>query len=617
MAEHSQDTSTRKLQVFLCHASEDKSVVRDIYQKLKRYNIEPWLDEKNLLPGERWEQLIPPVIRKSDIILICLSRASLIKDGYVNYELHVILEAAKQKPPDTIYHIPFKLDDCEIPYLLEGIHYVSNFVPEDFAKLIAACEKRREWLTTKHGMHIEPVRDTVPEQTLDAYPISGNVSTTASLPHATTAKPSVARPAARFGAPFPEVWNVVRRHNPFFTGRLPVLEKLFDGFSVESEGGMIPPQAITALGGMGKTQTAAEYAYRFRENYQAVLWVRAETQEDLLTDFQTLAQLLKLPQESLLDQAGLMQTMQAWFSTQTDWLLILDNADNLALVDPFLPRAARGHILLTTRAGATTGQAQALRLGPLEPDDGALCILRRAGILEWNKPLQDAPGTSVDAARQLAQLMEGLPLALEQAGAYINDTESGVKRYLNLYKQYRIDIQHIHSGTVHDYPEAVASAWRISWTAVQQNNPAAAELLCLCAFLAPEAIPDEVLTVGASALGPVLGPIAASPVKLDQAIGFLRKYSLLSREVDRQADLTRLSIHRIIQEILLDEMDEPTQKLWAERAVRAIARSFPSLPWYLLQAHARNCLQFIKKWNMTFPEAERLRQWIETAPTQS
>ena len=417
--------------------------------------------------------------------------------------------------------------------------------------------------------------------------------------------------STRFGAPFPEIWNVSRRHTPFFTGRENTLQQLSDSFQLEGEAKIVLPQALTGLGGMGKTQTAAEYAYRFRGDYRAVLWVRAETQENLLADFKVIAELLKRPQKHLQDRASLLQTMQDWFLNQEDWLLIFDNADNPALVDPFLPRAARGHLLLTTRAGATVGWAQSLRLDPLVPEEGALCILRRAGILAWNKYLHDAPTAQVDAACQLAKLMDGLPLALEQAGAYINDTACGVRRYLHLYQQYRSEIQHLHHGTVPDYPESVASAWSISRSVVEQNNPAAAELLRLCAFLAPEAIPDELLIKGAPTLGPILGPVAANPVVLDQAIRLLRSYSLLHREADRETDLTRLSIHRVMQEILLDEMDKSTQQFWAESAVRAVAQALPTLQWSVLQAHVQNCLQLIEKWRMSFSEADYIQQYVE------
>lgn len=180
-----------------------------------------------------------------------------------------------------------------------------------------------------------------------------------------------------------------------------------------------------------------------------------------------------------------------------------------------------------------------------------------------------------------------------------------------MYQERRSEIQHLHHGAVPDYPESVASAWSVSRNMVEQSNPAAAELLRFCAYLAPEAIPDELLTKAASALGPILGPVAANPVTLDQAISLLRKYSLLNREADRETDLTRLSIHRVMQEILLDEMDKSTQQLWAERAVRAFAQASATMPWQVLQAHARNCLQLIEQWHMSFPEADFIRQRVE------
>src|SRR5690348_7212822 len=150
MSNQPHNTPSRQLRIFLCHASEDKPVVRDIYQRLQAYNVDLWFDEKNLLPGERWEHTIPDVIRRCDIVIICLSQAFLLKDGYGHYEVHVVLEAAKKKPVDTIFHIPLRLDECDVPSYLLGWHYVSNFVPGDFEKLIAACEKRREWLNTYH-----------------------------------------------------------------------------------------------------------------------------------------------------------------------------------------------------------------------------------------------------------------------------------------------------------------------------------------------------------------------------------------------------------------------------------------------------------------------------------
>lgn len=914
MANNVRDPTARKLRVFLCHASEDKPVVRDVYQRLCACNIDPWLDEKNLLPGEHWELLIPEVIRKCDIILLCLSRTFLRKEGYGNYELRVILEAAKRKPFNTIYHIPYCLDDCEIPSILTGIHYASNVVPEDFAKLLLACEKRREWLNATQGLHIEPVGKLAPEEPFipreviavsadkpghalpadeerqeaggqggsvhkregeslrvehfdipalhnpisvflsyaheDEWLLSqleahlsglkreGLISTwcdrqimpgsrwagvidqhlekaslilllvssdflnsdycyeieikralelhqagksrviplimrptdwkktplahlralpggdqpvtswsnpdqafldiafgirraveeltaqppgrlafeqqagesrssapffaevsrpegagdlvhlgvvveqpltgmgTATLPQSAPSRqqsivegaqigekipadqpgltggaqnmrnaprrnpdvqrprqalppgPNIqkaalspsdtqfvrSRPQAHFGAPFPRFWNVPRRHSLYFTGRMPLLEQIYHTFCFANEAGVISPQAITGLGGMGKTQVAAEYAFRFRDVYEAILWVSAESRESLLADFRAIASLLECPPDLLDEPASLLQTMREWFRSQSKWLLIFDNADNPALVDPFIPRAARGHILTTTRAGAVAEWAsRPLNLEALSADAGAQCILRRSGLLGEQQQFKDVSHAELEAAYRLTALMKGLPLALEQAGAYINDTGCGIRRYLTLYEKYRVRIQGTTYGEeLREYSESIPSVWRISRSMVEQSNPAATELLYLCAFLAPEKIPDALLLQGASALGPVLGSVADDELRLEQAISVLKRYSLLDREVNREVDLTSLSMHRIMQELLIDEMDEPTRQLWARRAVCATELALAGLPdsWPLLQAHARRCQHWIKQWQMHFPAAQRLLEWI-------
>ncbi len=419
--------------------------------------------------------------------------------------------------------------------------------------------------------------------------------------------------SSRFGSPFPNVWNVPRRHKAFFTGREHILKRLYDGFTLDNNVGIIPPQAIDGLGGIGKTQTAAEYAYRFRADYRSVMWVRAATEDELLADYQALARLLKRPETYLNDRADLIQTMMEWFMTQTEWLLILDNADNLALVEPFLPRAARGHILLTTRMQAASAIAQQAELEPLYSDDGALCILRRAGIIRWDERLDSTSETRRTAASTLSQLMDGLPLALEQAGAYIEETGCGVLRYLELYQnqEYRPKMLREQSGPVPDYSEAVARAWTVSRELVQRSNPAAADLLRLCAFLSPDAIPEEIFTRGASSPGPQLQSVAADPYAFDQVLRVLRSYSLLNRDVDHDTDIRRLSMHRIMQEVLRSEMDEDTQHLWAERCVRAVAQALPFVEWSVIHPHVRTCLQYIDRWQMTFDEAIRLQEQAE------
>jgi hypothetical protein len=298
-------------------------------------------------------------------------------------------------------------------------------------------------------------------------------------------------------------------------------------------------------------------------------------------------------------------------SDTADWLLILDNADDLAMVEPFLPkRLPNGHFLLTTRAAAMDGLAQPLSLTSLSPEDGALCILRRANYIGWNADLGD-PSLSAPArkaALDLSELLGGLPLALEQAGAYIETTGRGISGYLELYEQYREMILKNQYGTILYYRSAVAFAWSMAREVIQLESPAAIELLNLCAYLSPDAIPYEVFTKSGRILGPTLGPIATNEFVLNNVIALLRKHSLIKNEVDRETDVSRLFIHRMLQEILRDGMDPRTQRLWAERAVRVVAQALPFVGWQIMQAHVRNCLLLIERWKMSFREADILRQ---------
>jgi hypothetical protein len=412
---------------------------------------------------------------------------------------------------------------------------------------------------------------------------------------------------------FPPIWNVPYRYTAFFTGRDDVLAKLFTNFTAVPATGIIPVQALTGLGGLGKTQTAVAYAFRYRKQYQTVLWIKAETEGDLVASFTSMAKLLALPGINLHQRESVLDGIQKWLSNTAGWLLILDNADNLAMVAPFLPtRLPNGHFLLTTRATAMDGLAQPLPLTSLAPEDGALCILRRANYIGWNADLSDPslPAPARKAALDLAELMGGLPLALEQAGAYIETTGRGVSGYLQLYEQYRPEMQKNQYGTILYYRTAVAFAWNIAREVVQFESPAAIELLYLCAFLAPDAIPYQLFPKDASILGPILGPAAANSLALDQALTPLRKHSLIKHEVDRDTDIPRIFIHRVLQEILRDGMDPATQQLWAERAVRIVALALPEVECSIMQAHVQNCLPLIDHWKMSFREADFICQHV-------
>jgi len=409
--------------------------------------------------------------------------------------------------------------------------------------------------------------------------------------------------------PLPPLWNVPLQRNSFFTGQEDLLSQLTSMLHSEQKIALTQPYAISGLGGIGKTQLVLEYAYRHRQDYHAVLWARADTHENLIVSFVTIASLLDLPQKDEKDQMVIVDAVKTWLKGRAAWLLILDNADEPALVKEFIPPAFRGHLLLTTRARSMGGLAHCLEVETMDSDRGALLLLRRAGLIAHRASLEAAFPSDVAVAREIATDLGGLPLALDQAGAYIEETQCSLSDYQQRYQTRRALLLQRRGGGVLDHPEAVATTWSLSFEKVEERNPAAADLLKLCAYLAPDAIPEAIIMQGAEYLGPSLEPTAIDPLLLDQAIEALGAYSLLKR--DRRTRL--LSMHRLVQAVLRDGMSAEVAHHWKQRAVLAVNAASPDVKdvtqWEACEywmPHALVCAEFIDDAECPFSEATQL-----------
>ncbi|MFN8435974.1 MAG: toll/interleukin-1 receptor domain-containing protein [Anaerolineales bacterium] len=153
-------SETRKLKVFLCHTSQDKPFVRELYQRLISEGwIEPWLDEEKLLPGQDWDMEIQKATKITDTVIVCLSTNSVDKEGYVQHEIRLVLRVADYKPEDTIFIIPIRLNNCTVPIRLELQHYVDFFPPErkDWAyqRLIKSLRTRYEQISRNELKEVE------------------------------------------------------------------------------------------------------------------------------------------------------------------------------------------------------------------------------------------------------------------------------------------------------------------------------------------------------------------------------------------------------------------------------------------------------------------------------
>ena len=132
----------RPLSIFLCHSSEDKPAVRMLYRDLRKNGFNPWLDEEKLIPGQDWDLEISKTEKEADIIIICLSKQSVRKEGYVQKEIKFALDIADEKPEGTIFVIPARLEMCSIPYKLSHLHCVDLFLLKGYSKLQSALRAR-------------------------------------------------------------------------------------------------------------------------------------------------------------------------------------------------------------------------------------------------------------------------------------------------------------------------------------------------------------------------------------------------------------------------------------------------------------------------------------------
>jgi tetratricopeptide (TPR) repeat protein len=358
----------------------------------------------------------------------------------------------------------------------------------------------------------------------------------------------------RFPGALPPTWNVPHNRNPNFTGREEHQASLKTALSSGKPAALT--QAIHGLGGVGKTQLALEYAYRNVAEYDIVWWVRSEEPATLAADYASLADALDLPEKEATDQLLIIKAVKQWLEQNPKWLLVFDNAKDSVEVRNYIPQGGIGHVLITSRNPGWRGTTTPLDVKVLERSESVDFLLKRTGY------------TDKEAADALAEALGDLPLALEQAGAYMEVKGRTLSDYLNMFIVHKNKLLNRAAPST-DYPDTVATTWDIAFNEVMQISSSGADLLNLCAFLAPDDIPVELLNSGAQHLPESLTAVASDPLAFDDAVDPLRRYSLV--EITAET----ISVHRLVQAVTRDRLDEDERKKWAEAAVRIVNKAFP------------------------------------------
>lgn len=314
---------------------EHSDRVRELSNRLRLDGIDCNLDQYETSPPEGWPLWMEKQIRDAEFVLMVCTETyhrRVMKEEEpgkglgVTWEGHITYQDLYSDGAVNKKFIPIFFKAVEVKHIPKPLQGTTYYIVDSEAGYDALYRQ-----LTKQPLHRKPalgeVRDLKSVQKLQPL-----------------------EPKKRKHDFFATKWltNLPFERNPFFTGRDQILTDLRAGFS--KGGATAQTQAISGLGGLGKSQIAIEYAYRHRDDYNTVFWVRSDSQAALSSGFGEIARVLNLPEKDAQKPEDIVRAVNRWLENNSGWLLIFDNVDEPALVKPFHPNNANGHFVLTSRA---------------------------------------------------------------------------------------------------------------------------------------------------------------------------------------------------------------------------------------------------------------------------
>ncbi|MFD5186841.1 FxSxx-COOH system tetratricopeptide repeat protein [Streptomyces sp. NPDC058357] len=376
------------------------------------------------------------------------------------------------------------------------------------------------------------------------------------------------RQGPRYPADVPEVWGGVPRRNTRFTGREELLSKAYQALQDAGPGAGVV--TLHGMSGVGKTQLAAEYVYRFGSEYDVVWWVPADRRALYR---QKLAELA--PELGLSTGAEYGERLRAVRDAlrrgepHSHWLLVLDGADEPEHIWDLVPTGP-GHVLITSRNPEWSEHNSNLVEVPVYERDESVAFIRRR-----------APRLTPNDADQLAEALEDLPLLLDQTAGWLNDSDMSVEEYIELLEG-GIDQDVVKVSA--DFPLAFQTAWSILLNKLKETVPESVDLLRLCSFFAPGSIPVRLLReMPPGELPEQLSGLMNDPLLWNKAIAQLRQYSVVRLESHETAGEEASSgeslyMHRMVHQIVGKDMPERDREEFVGVVRRALAAADPGRP---------------------------------------
>ena len=333
--------------------------------------------------------------------------------------------------------------------------------------------------------------------------------------------------------------NLPYIRNIYFTGRAQILDDMNTAFKIENNVSLT--QSLTAMGGLGKTQLAVEYAYRHAPEYDCIWWVLAENDSTVLADYKRFAVRKELLKPEQQDPDIIIATVLDWLDNNSDWLFIYDNAGEITGTTPWWPRNNKGHILITTRN-------RKIQIGK-HLDVSLFSEEEAVGFLIKRTEFNDVPG-----AELLSRRLGYFPLALEQAAAYMKvNNDIQYADYLALLEEYGLEVLDDIDGVTH-YDKSIRATLTISIDKIESE--ASKQLLYMCAYVASDNITPEMFADNRALLPVLLGGELSDALKSNRIWKELTQYSLLKKQ-----ETNGYSMHRLLQAVVRDRLHENPE--WA------------------------------------------------------
>ncbi|HZB33739.1 MAG TPA: FxSxx-COOH system tetratricopeptide repeat protein [Streptosporangiaceae bacterium] len=358
-----------------------------------------------------------------------------------------------------------------------------------------------------------------------------------------------------------------RRPAAAFVGREYSARRLRDALC--RDGTVVITQAEPGPGGIGKSELALRYADDCRDRYRLVGWITASSAEHIGAGLAALAVRIHPCLGPTVKTAVAIDWALGWLRTHDGWLLVLDDAEDVELVESLAARLDSGHIVITSRRSGWGGPAAEIKLEPLAPRAASELVLTLTGAVARDPGGEPVPAADQEVAGRIAAELDHLPLALEQAAAYIRETGIGLGPYLELLRARAASTAET-SGAPTDETggarhRAVARVWEITRSALAGRDPGAVRLLHVLAGYAPEVIPRELIAPG---------EVGDGDVAVNAALDLLATYGMIGRDAASDGGPAPVVLHRSVQSALAMDAEAdpeagPTALDWLVRAIPA------------------------------------------------